>query len=62
MRTKEKKVEKVVQIEVKGVLVAGTQAERYTYTSILAQIKKVSYEGENTERMEMDTPPPRTNK
>ena len=55
-------MEKVVQIEVKGVLVAGTQAERYTYTSILAQIKKVSYEGENTERMEMDTPPPRTNK
>ena len=58
---RDKKVEKTMQTEVKGVFVAGTQTERRTYTSILAQTEEVSIEGENTDSMDVDTPPPPTN-
>ena len=34
---RDREVEKAVQTEVNGVLVAGTQTERRTYDSILAQ-------------------------
>ena len=59
---KDKEVEKAVQTEVKGVLVAGTQTERRTYASILAQTEEVSIGGENTDKMDIDTPPPPTDK
>ena len=58
---RDKEVEKAVQTEVKGVLVAGTQTERRTYASILAQTEAVSIGGENTDKMDVDTPPPPTN-
>ena len=55
-----KEVEKAVQTEVKGVLVAGTRTERQTYASILAQTEEVSIGGENTDKMDIDTPLPPT--
>ena len=42
-------------------MVAGTQTERRTYASILAQTEEVSLGGENTDKMDVDTPPPPTN-
>ena len=54
-------MEKAVQTEVMGVLVAGSQTERRTYASILAQTDEVSIGGENTDNMDVDTPPPPTN-
>ena len=36
-----KEVEKAVQTDVQRVLVAGTQTERHTYASILAQTEEV---------------------
>ena len=51
-----------MQTEVKGVLRAVTQFERRTYASILAQTEEVSIGGENTDRMDIDTPPPPTDK
>ena len=59
---RDKEVEKAVQTEVTEVLVAGTQTERRTYASILAQTEEVSIGGETTDRMDIDTPPPPTNK
>ena len=56
-----KEVEKAVQTEVTEVLVAGTQTERPTYASILAHTEQVSIGGENTDKMDRDTPPPPTN-
>ena len=58
---RDKEVEKAMQTDVKGVLVAGTQTERRTYASILAQTEKVSIGGENTDKIDVDTPPPPTN-
>ena len=58
---RDKEVEKAVQTEVRGVLVAGTQTERRTYPSILAQTEEVSIGGENTDKIDVDTPPPPTN-
>ena len=58
---RDEEVEKTVQMEVKGVLVAGTQTERRTYASILAQTEEVSIGGENTDRMDVNTTPPPTN-
>ena len=57
----DKEVEKAVQTEVKGVLVASTQTERRTYASILAQTEEVSIGGDNTDKIDVDTPPPPTN-
>ena len=57
----DKEVEKAVQTEVKGVLVAGTQTKRRTYASIIAQTEEVSIGGENTDKMDIDTPLPPTN-
>ena len=54
-------MEKAVQTEVRGVLVAGTQTERRTYASILAQTEEVNIGGESTAKMDIDTPPPPTN-
>ena len=59
---RDKEVEKAVQTEVTEVLVAGTQTERCTYASILAQTEEVNIGGENTDKMDIDTPPPPTNK
>ena len=59
-RKRDKEVEKAVQTEVKGVLVADTQTERHTYASILAPTEEVSIGGENTDKMDIDTPPPPT--
>ena len=59
---RDKEVEKAVQTEVKGVLVAGTLTERRTYASILTQTEEVSIGGENTDKMDVDTPPSPTNK
>ena len=42
------------------MLVAGTQTERRTYASILAQTEEVSIGGENTDKMDIDKPPPPT--
>ena len=50
-------MEKAVQTEVTEVLVAGTQTERRTYASILAQTEEVRIGGENTDKMDIDTPP-----
>ena len=58
----EKEVEKAVQTKVKGVLVAGTQTERRSYASILAQMEEVSIGGENTVKVDIDTQPPPTDK
>ena len=57
-----KEVEAAVRTEIKGVLVAGTQPERCTYASILAQTEELSIGGENTYRMDIDTLPPPTDK
>ena len=59
---RDKEVEKAVQTEVTEVLVAGTQTERRTYASILAQTEEVSIGGENTDKMDIDILPPPTNK
>ena len=59
---RDEKLEKDVQTEVMEVLVAGTRIERRTYVSILAQTEGVSIGGENTEKMDIGTPPPPTNK
>ena len=59
---RDKEVEKAVQTEVTDVLVAGTQTKRRTYASILAETEEVSIGGENTDKMDIDTPPPSTNK
>ena len=59
---RDNEVEKAVQTEVTEVLVAGTQTERRTYASILAQTEEVSIGGENTDKMDIDTPPPPNNK
>ena len=40
----------------------GTQTKRRTYASILAQTEEVSIGGENTDKMDMDTPLLPTNK
>ena len=44
------------------MLVAGTQTERRTYASILAQTEEVSIGGENTNKRDIDTPLPPTDK
>ena len=59
---RDKEVEKSMQTEVTGVLVAGTQTERRTYASILVHTEVVSIGGENTDKMYIDTPPPLTGK
>ena len=59
---KGKEVEKAVQTKVTEVLVAGTQTEHRTYASILAQTEEVSIGGKNTDKMDIDTPPPPGNK
>ena len=55
---KEKEVERSVQTEVTPVLVVGTQTNRRTYASVLAQTEEVSIESENTNSMDIETPPP----
>ena len=59
---RDKEVKKAVQTEVMGVVVAGTQTERRTYASILAQTEEVSIGGENTDKMYIDTQLPPTEK
>ena len=55
---KDKEVERSVQMEVTPVLIIGTQTDRRTYASMLAQTEEVSIGGENTDSMDIDTPPP----
>ena len=55
---RDKEVEKSVQMEVTPVLVISRQTDRHTYASVLAQTEEVSVGGENTDSMDIDTPPP----
>ena len=55
---RDKEVERSVQREVTPVLVIGTQTDRRTYASVLVQTEEVSIGGENTDSMDIDTPPP----
>ena len=55
---KDREVEKSVQTEVTPVLVVGTQTDRRNYASELAQTEEVSIGGENTDSMDIHTPPP----
>ena len=59
---RDKEMEEAVQTEVTEVLLAGTQTERRTYASILARTEEVSIGGENTDKLDIHTPPPTTNK
>ena len=52
-------VQIAAQMLVKAMLVAGIQTETYTQASVLAETEEVSMEGENTDKLYIDTLPSR---